>query len=142
VLHGTGTFEEVPPSAPEMAERMAQITTRGLPYLVAERAGGVAGFACAGPYRPRSAYRFTLEDSVYVAPDQCRAGFGRALLAAVIAASRTSGAHQMMAVIGDSANTASIGLHADAGFQTIGTARGIGYKFGGPVDVVYMQKTL
>lgn len=142
VLHGFGTFEEVPPSAQELNQRRESIVGRGLPYLLAEEAGAVLGYAYAGPFRLRAAYRYTVEDSVYVAPDAQGRGVGRAVLTAVIAACEAIGIRQMMAVIGDSQNAGSIGLHSALGFTHLGTAQGLGYKHGRWVDIVWMQKTL
>jgi len=142
VLHGFGTFEEDPPSAAEMDARRRAIAERGLPYLVAEQDGRVVGFAYAGPFRPRAAYRYTLEDSVYVAPDAAGKGVGRAMLAAVIEACEALGVRQLMAVIGDSGNSASIGLHLALGFEQTGVGRSVGFKHGRWVDIVHMQKPL
>src|SRR5205814_8681085 len=111
VLHGFGTFEEDPPTPQDMDARRRAVQDKGLPYLVAEDGGHVLGFAYAGPFRPRAAYRYTLEDSVYVAPEAKGKGVGRAALAAVIAACEALGVRQLMAVIGDSGNAGSIGLH-------------------------------
>ena len=142
MLHGFGTFEEDPPSAAEMDARRRAIAERGLPYLVAEQDGRVVGFAYAGPFRPRAAYRYTLEDSVYVAPDAAGKGVGRAMLAAVIEACEALGVRQLMAVIGDSGNSASIGLHLALGFEQTGVGRSVGFKHGRWVDIVHMQKPL
>lgn len=142
VLHGFGTFEEEPPSAAEMDNRRAAIAARGLPYLVAEDAGRVLGFAYAGPFRPRQAYRYTLEDSVYIAPDAVGRGVGKAVLSAVIAACEALGIRQLVAVIGDSGNAASIGLHRSLGFVDAGVGRSFGWKHGRWVDIVWMQKAL
>lgn len=142
VLHGFGTFEEEPPSAAEMETRRAAIAARGLPYLVAEEAGQVLGFAYAGPFRPRQAYRYTVEDSVYIAPDAVGRGVGRAVLSAVIAACEALGVRQVVAVIGDSGNAASIGLHRALGFEDAGVGRSFGFKHGRWVDIVWMQKSL
>jgi phosphinothricin acetyltransferase len=142
VLHGLASFEEVPPDVEEMARRREDILSRGLPYLVAESAGEVLGFAYAGPYRARSAYRNTLEDSVYVRADAIGAGIGRALLAALLAETEALGYRQMLAVIGDSGNAGSIGLHARSGFREVGVMRAVGFKFGRWVDVVIMQRSL
>lgn len=142
VLTGFGTFEEDPPPAAEMARRLAAITGLGLPYLVAEDAGRALGFAYAGPFRPRPAYRYTLEDSVYVAPDAIGKGVGRAVLSAVIDACEGLGVRQLVAVIGDSGNAASIGLHTALGFQHQGVGRSFGFKHGRWVDIVWMQKAL
>jgi phosphinothricin acetyltransferase len=142
-LHGFGTFEEAAPSPAEMEQRRQAVTARGLPYLVAEDEDGrVLGFAYAAPFRPRAAYRYTAEDSVYVAPDAIGKGVGRAVLAAVIEACEALGLRQLMAVIGDSGNAASIGLHRSMGFEQTGVGRSLGHKHGRWVDIVYMQKPL
>lgn len=140
--HGLGTFEEQAPSAEEMAARRAAVQARGLPYLVAEIDGEVAGFAYAGPFRPRAAYRYTVEDSVYLAPGRLGQGIGKALLTRVIADCEALGLRQMVAVIGDSENAASIGLHRSLGFTHQGVGRNFGYKLGRWVDIVWMQRTL
>ena len=142
VLHGFGTFEEDPPSPADMESRRKAIADKGLPYLVAEEDGRVLGFAYAGPFRPRAAYRYTLEDSVYVAPDAHGKGVGRAVLSAVIEACEALGVRQLMAVIGDSENAGSIGLHRALGFEQTGVGRSVGYKHGRWVDIVHMQKAL
>lgn len=142
VLHGFGTFEEVPPLADEMAARMAAVTARGLPYLVAEIDGAVVGFAYAGPFRPRPAYRFTVEDSVYVAAEHHGKGVGKQLLLAVIAACEAMGLRQMVAMIGDSENGGSIGVHRACGFEPAGVLPAVGHKGGRWVDVVQMQRPL
>lgn len=142
VLHGLGTFEEAPPSEADMAARLAAVQSRALPYLVAEDGGKVLGFAYAAPFRSRSAYRFTAEDSVYIAPDAVGQGVGKALLSAVIAACEALGVRQLTAVIGDSGNAASIGLHSALGFERTGSSRSVGYKHGRWVDIVFMQKAL
>ena len=142
VLHGLASFEEVPPDSLEMGRRRQAIQELKLPYLVAEENGAVQGFAYAGPYRPRSAYRFTVEDSVYVAPWTHGKGIGRKLLAEVIARAEAAGRRQMLGIIGDSGNTASIGLHEALGFRIIGTFQSIGFKFGRWVDTVMMQRAL
>lgn len=142
VLHGLASFEEVPPDAAEMDRRRLSVQELKLPYLVAEDGGDVLGFAYAGPYRPRSGYRFTVEDSVYVAPGAHGKGIGRRLLSEVVARAEALGRLQMLAVIGDSGNAASIGLHAALGFRQIGTMRSVGFKFGRWVDTVIMQRAL
>jgi phosphinothricin acetyltransferase len=142
VLHGFGTFEAEPPSPQEMARRRANIQDRGLPYLVAEADGRVLGYAYAGPFRPRHAYRFTVENSVYVAPDAVGRGVGRAVLSAVLDACEALGVRQVVAVIGDSQNAGSIGLHRALGFADTGIGRSVGFKHGRWVDIVYMQKAL
>lgn len=142
VLTGTASFEEVPPSESDMAERMRAIRDRGLPYLCVEVAGEVAGYAYAGPYRPRSAYRFTVEDSIYLAPGQEGRGIGRLLLQQLIKDCRALNLREMVAVIGDSANMASIGLHRRLGFRDVGVLQRVGFKFDRWVDSVLMQLSL
>ena len=143
VLNGTATFEEAPPpSLDEMRTRYEKVRTLGLPWLVAEEAGAVIGFAYASLFRERSAYRYTLEDSVYIDTAQHRRGAGRALLAELLPRCEALGYRQMIAAIGDSANAGSIGLHAAMGFATAGVYRNVGLKFGRWLDVVLMQRTL
>jgi L-amino acid N-acyltransferase YncA len=142
VLHGFGTFEEEPPTPADMDARRRAVQDQGLPYLVAEEDGRVLGFAYAGPFRPRAAYRYTLEDSVYVGPDAKGKGVGRAVLTAVIKACEALGVRQLMAVIGDSQNAGSIGLHRALGFEQTGVGRSVGFKHGRWVDIVHMQKPL
>jgi L-amino acid N-acyltransferase YncA len=142
VLHGFGTFEETPPSPVEMDARRRGIVAHGLPYLVADAGGSVLGFAYANVFRPRAAYRYTVEDSVYVAPEALGRGVGRAVLGAVLQACEDLGLRQVVAVIGDSANAASIGLHAALGFQPAGVGGSFGFKHGRWVDIVWMQKAL
>jgi phosphinothricin acetyltransferase len=142
VRTGLGSFEETPPDLAELARRRAEILSRRLPYLAAEIDGRLVGYAYAGPYRPRSAYRFSVEDSVYVAPDIHRRGVARALLAELIARCTALGYRQMIAVIGDSANRGSIGLHAAMGFREAGRLDAIGFKLGRWVDSVVMQRPL
>lgn len=142
VLHGLASFEEVPPTPEDMAGRRAAIVALGLPYLVAEEDGRVLGYAYAGPFRPRAAYRYTVEDSVYVAPDAIGKGVGRAVLTEVLAACEALGVRQVMAVIGDSGNAGSIGLHAALGFEHAGICRAVGFKHGRWLDSVWMQKSL
>ena len=142
VLHGFGTFEEDPPSASDMDSRRRAVQDKGLPYLVAEIDGQVLGFAYAGPFRPRAAYRYTLEDSVYVSPDAKGQGVGRAVLCAVIAACEALGIRQLMAVIGDTENAGSVGLHRSLGFEQTGVGHSVGFKHGRWVDIVHMQKAL
>lgn len=142
VRTGLGSFEEIPPDLDEMRRRRAAILGDRLPYLVAEIDGRVAGYAYAGRYRPRSAYRFSVEDSIYVAPEASRRGVGRALLAELIERCTRAGYRQMVAVIGDSANDGSIGLHAAAGFAEVARLPAIGFKFGRWVDSVMMQRPL
>ncbi|GHD45850.1 GCN5 family N-acetyltransferase [Thalassobaculum fulvum] len=142
VTHGFGSFEEVPPDVQEMAARRLAIVERGLPHLVAEADGRVLGYAYAGPYRPRPAYRYTVENSVYVAPEAVRHGVGRALLTALIEICEAGPWRQMIAVIGDRGNTASIALHAALGFHEAGHLKAVGFKLGRWVDVVIMQRAL
>jgi phosphinothricin acetyltransferase len=142
VREGTASFELEPPSLAEMTARFAAIETAGLPYVVAELDGRIAGFAYAGPYRTRPAYRHTVEDSVYVARFARRQGVGCALLEAVIERATACGRRQMVAIIGDSAHAASIQLHARAGFRLVGTLEHVGWKFGRWLDTVIMQRPL
>ncbi len=142
IAHGLASFEDTPPDEAEIARRRAAILDLGLPYVVAEVDGRVKGFAYAAPYRPRSAYRYSVEDSVYVAPDAMRLGVGRALLGDLIERCQVLGYRQMVAVIGDSGNTPSIDLHAKMGFQPAGTIRSVGFKLGRWVDQVNMQRAL
>ena len=144
VAHGTASFEYEPPNETEMARRMAELLDNGYPYLAAESEsdGKLAGYAYAGPYRARPAYRFTVEDSVYIAPEAQGRGVGRALLKALIEAAEAGGFRQMIAVIGDSEQTASIALHAALGFAHIGTLPNVGFKFDRWLDTVLMQRPL
>jgi L-amino acid N-acyltransferase YncA len=142
VLHGTASFETEPPSLEEMLRRHADVVRVGLPYVVAELAGEVVGYAYAAQYRPRPAYRFTVEDSVYIRHDCMGQGIGRLLLDSIMCASVESGSKQMIAIIGDSRNTASIRLHESAGFDHVGILRNVGLKFDRWLDTVIMQKEL
>lgn len=142
VVHGLGTFEETPPDLAEIAARRAAVVAKGLPWLVAVSGERVLGYAYAGPFRPRSAYRFALEDSIYVAPDAAGKGVGKALLAELLRRCESWGARQMVAVIGDSGNAGSIGVHRALGFENMGKIAGVGFKHGRWVDVVIMQKRL
>jgi len=143
VLHGTGTFEEEPPTEGEMAARVAKVQGQGCAWLVAEDEGGqVLGYGYFAPFRPRSAYRFTAEDSVYVRDDIRGQGVGKALVAELLARAEAMGIRQMIAVIGDSENVGSIGLHISLGFRQVGVLRAVGMKFGRWVDVVQMQRAL
>jgi phosphinothricin acetyltransferase len=143
VLHGFGSFEEAPPDVAELARRRQEILAKGLPYFVAtDDRGAVVGYAYASPYRPRSAYRFSIEDSIYVAPGGARKGIGRALLASVIESGTALGYRQMVAVIGDSGNHGSIGLHQALGFKRAGLLTSVGFKAGRWVDGVLMQRAL
>jgi L-amino acid N-acyltransferase YncA len=142
VKYGTASFETEPPGEPEMADRFRALAAGGFPYLVAESSGVVRGYAYAGLYRPRIAYRYTVENSVYVAPDCQRRGIGRALLDKLVSKASGCGFRQMIAVIGDSAQTASIALHRAAGFEMVGTFTAVGFKFGRWLDTVLMQRPL
>ena len=142
VLHGTGTFELDPPSEADMTTRRADVLAKGLPWLVAERDGDVLGYAYANQFRPRPGYRFCLEDSVYVAAEATGQGVGKLLLAELLARCQAAGARQMLAVIGDSANLASVGIHRACGFDEVGGFKAAGWKFDRWLDVVLMQKAL
>jgi phosphinothricin acetyltransferase len=142
VLHGLASFEETPPSVEDMLARRQAVLGLGLPYLAAEQGGRVVGYSYASLYRPRPAYRHTIEDSVYVAEGQAGRGIGGSLLGALIARCETGAWRQMLAVIGDSGNAGSIGLHRRFGFEPIGTLRSTGFKLGRWVDTVLMQRSL
>jgi phosphinothricin acetyltransferase len=143
VEHGTASFELTPPDQTEMARRMNDLVGRGYPYIAAELDGALAGYAYAGPYRARPAYRLTVEDSVYIAPDIQRRGVGRTLLNALIETAANGGFRQMIAVIGDSTKqAASIGLHEAAGFRHVGILQDVGFKHGRWLDSVLMQRAL
>jgi len=142
VLHGTGSFEEAPPQLKEITARFELVKARNLPWIVAEIDGGIAGYSYANLYRERSAYRFTLENAVYIAPERVRSGVGRALLGDVLARAAAGGYREMIAVIGDNENHGSIGLHRAMGFRHIGTLEKVGFKFGRWLDSVIMQKNL
>lgn len=142
VENGTGTFELEGPSVEEMARRRDDVLAKALPWLVLESAGRVLGYAYANAFRPRPAYRYCLEDSIYLAPEAVGRGYGRLLLAELLARCETAGARQMLAVIGDSANAGSIGVHRALGFDRVGLMHAAGWKFGRWLDVVVMQKSL
>ncbi|MBR9970194.1 GNAT family N-acetyltransferase [Magnetospirillum sulfuroxidans] len=142
VTRTAASFEEEVPGVAEMQRRRDEVFARNLPYLVAEEDGEVLGYTYAGPWRPRSAYRYTVEDSIYVAPFVQRRGIGKALLGALIDRCTELGYRRMIAVIGDSANQGSIGLHRSLGFRQEGVLRGVGLKFGRWVDVVIMHRVL
>jgi L-amino acid N-acyltransferase YncA len=142
VRYGTATFELIPPDLAEMRRRFDVLMEGGFPYFVAALDGRVVGYAYAGAYRPRPAYRFTVENSVYLQPDIHRRGVGLQLLQRLIAESEALGYRQMIAVIGDSANAGSIGVHRRCGFQMIGTHPNVGFKFGRWLDTVMMQLAL
>jgi len=142
VLHGTATFELVPPDLAEMTRRYSEITSDGFPYLVALLDGSVVGYAYASHYRTRPAYRFTVENAIYLSPDSHRRGVGIRLLQQLIDDCEALGFRQIIAVVGDSANAGSIGVHAKAGFQMIGLHPDVGFKFGRWLDIVLMQCAL
>jgi phosphinothricin acetyltransferase len=142
VRHGTGTFELEVPDEAEMARRREAVLANGLPWLVAERDGRTLGYAYANHFRPRRAYRFCLEDSVYLDESARGQGAGRVLLAELLAQCEARGARQMLAVIGDSANAGSVGVHRACGFEDVGVFKAAGWKFGRWLDVVLMQKSL
>jgi len=142
VQHGTASFELEPPDQAEMARRLHTLLDGGYPYIVAEIGGVLVGYAYAGPYRPRPAYRYSVEDSIYIDPGALRKGVGRALLERLIVECERRGYRQMIAVIGDSAQTPSIELHRAAGFRMIGNIENVGYKFDRWLDSVLMQRPL
>lgn len=142
VLHGTGTFETTPPEQRDMAARRADVLSKGLPYLVLEDDGKVVGFAYCNWFKPRPAYRFSAEDSIYLAPTAVGKGWGRLLLTELMAQAERCGVRQMLAVIGDSNNKGSIGVHAGCGFAHTGVLRSSGWKFNRWLDVVLMQCSL
>ncbi|MFH5925023.1 GNAT family N-acetyltransferase [Roseomonas xinghualingensis] len=142
VLHGTGTFEEEPPPAEELAARIARVQNAGHAWLVVEEAGGILGYGYFNNFHPRSAYRHTAEDSIYVRDDVRGQGVGKALVAELLLRAEAAGFRQMIAVIGDSENVGSIGLHLSLGFRQAGLLKAVGRKFGRWVDVIYMQKAL
>ncbi|CCD96674.1 phosphinothricin acetyltransferase (PPT N-acetyltransferase) [Bradyrhizobium sp. ORS 375] len=142
VREGTATFELDPPDLAEMTRRFRALSDGGFPYFAALLDGEVVGYAYAGPYRPRPAYRFTVENSVYLAPASQRRGIGMRLMRALLDACEARGFRQMIAVIGDSANAGSVGLHTACGFQMIGTHPSVGLKFGRWLDTVMMQRPL
>ena len=142
VLHGTGSFETEPPSVVDMTTRRADVLSKGLPYLVVEQDGKIAGFAYGNWFKPRPAYRYSVEDSIYMAPDLQGKGLGRALLAELLARFEAVGIRKVMAIVGDSANTGSVGIHLALGFTQVGIVDSCGWKFGAWRDIVIMQKTL
>lgn len=142
VLHGTGTFETTPPTEQDMAGRRAEVLARGLPYLVAERGGQVVGFAYCQWFKPRPAYRFSAEDSIYLHHDVAGQGIGGQLLAALMHHAEAAGVRKLIAVIGDSGNAGSIGAHRAAGFQQVGVIKSCGWKFGRWLDIVLMDRFL
>jgi L-amino acid N-acyltransferase YncA len=142
VTHGTASFELEPPDQTEMARRLQGLLDGGFPYLAAEIDGALVGYAYAGPYRPRPAYRYSVEDSIYIDANARRKGLGRALLVRLIEDAEHRGFRQMIAVIGDSAQTPSIELHRALGFRMIGAVESVGFKFGRWLDTVLMQRAL
>jgi L-amino acid N-acyltransferase YncA len=142
VQHGTASFELEAPDEAEITKRYKTLCEGRFPFIVADVNGQVAGYAYAGPYRPRPAYRFAVEDSIYIDPPMQRRGIGRALLQRLLAEAEAEGFRQMVAVIGDSAQTASIELHKTLGFRMVGSFEAVGYKFGRWLDSVMMQKAL
>lgn len=142
VLHGTGTFEIDPPTETDMAQRRADVLAKGLPWLVLSERDQVLGFAYCNWFKPRPAYRFSAEDSIYMAPEASGKGLGRALLAELAAQAERAGVRKLIAVIGDSANTGSVGVHRSLGFSHVGVLKSCGWKFGQWRDVVLMDKAL
>jgi L-amino acid N-acyltransferase YncA len=142
VLNGFGTFEEQPPSVAQLQQRFELLSAENFPFLVAEHEGRVAGYAYAGPFRSRAAYRHTCESSVYVAARMQRRGVGRELMLRLIGDCQHRGKRQLLAVIGDSGNAASVGLHRILGFENVGTFKNVGFKFNRWLDVVLMQRAL
>lgn len=142
VLHGTGTFEVDPPSQDEMATRRADVLSKGLPYLVMEDSHRVLGFAYCNWFKPRPAYRFSAEDSIYLAPDTAGKGLGKLLLVELMTQAERAGIRRLIAVIGDSSNAGSIGVHRACGFELVGTLHACGWKFEKWLDVVMMERAL
>ena len=142
VLNGTGTFEVDPPSVADMTSRRADVLSKGLPYIVAEEAGQVIGYAYCTWFKPRPAYRFSAEDSIYLAPGVHGKGIGRALLAELAVQAERVGIRKLIAVIGDSSNAGSIGVHRSLGFEHVGILKSCGWKFDQWLDVVLMEKAL
>jgi L-amino acid N-acyltransferase YncA len=142
VTYGTGSFETEPPDIREITRRWNEVKARGLPWLVAEDGGEIGGYAYAAPYRARIAYRHTVEDSIYVHADRLGTGLGKLLMPALISATQACGMHQMIAIIGDSSNQASIRLHRRFGFRDAGLLKDVGFKFDRWLDTVFMQRSL
>ena len=143
VLHGTGTFETTPPTEAEMAQRRADVLGKNLPWLVLEDDDGhVTGYAYGNWFKPRPAYRFSVEDSIYLAPEAAGRGLGRLLLAELVAVLERSGIRKVMAVIGDSDNAGSVGVHRALGFEHVGTVKACGWKFGRWLDIVLMERAI
>ena len=142
VLHGTGTFETEPPTAVDMAARRADVLAKNLPYLVAEQDGRVVGFAYCNWFKPRPAYRYSAEDSIYIADEARGQGLGAQLLTALVQAAEAAGVRKLIAVIGDSANAGSVGVHRKQGFSHVGVIKDCGWKFGEWRDIVLMEKVI
>ena len=142
VLHGTGTFETIPPTEADMTGRRADVLSKGLPHLVSEEDGRVVGFAYCNWFKPRPAYRFSAEDSIYMAADTSGKGWGKALLTALASQAEAAGVRKLIAVIGDSANAGSVGVHRAIGFSHVGILKSCGWKFGKWLDVVLMEMAL
>ena len=142
VLHGTGTFETTAPTESDMAARRADVLEKGLPYLVAELDGRVLGFAYCQWFKPRPAYRFSAEDSIYLAPEAAGKGLGKQLLAELERQAQAAGVRKLIAVIGDSRNHGSVGVHRSSGFNPVGTFKSCGWKFGRWLDIVLMEKAI
>jgi L-amino acid N-acyltransferase YncA len=142
VLHGTGTFETAPPSENDMAGRRADVLSKALPYLVMEDGGKVVGFAYCQWFKPRPAYRFSAEDSIYLHPEAAGKGLGKELLAALVREAEAAGIRKLIAVIGDSNNAGSVGVHRALGFAPVGVIQSCGWKFGRWLDIVLMEKPL
>ena len=142
VLHGTGTFEITPPTEEDMASRRADVLSKNLPYLVIEDDNGVLGFAYCNWFKPRPAYRFSAEDSIYLAPNTHSKGLGKLLLVELMAQAERAGVRKLIAVIGDSANLGSVGVHKSCGFQHVGVLSACGWKFERWLDVVMMERAL
>ena len=142
VLNGTGTFETTPPTQEDMAARRADVLAKGLPYLVAEEDGRLLGFAYCTWFKPRPAYRFSAEDSIYLADGARGRGMGKELLAALAVQAEAAGVRKLIAVIGDSANLGSVGVHRSLGFTPVGVLKSCGWKFGKWLDVVLLEKPL
>ncbi|HEY8048788.1 MAG TPA: GNAT family N-acetyltransferase [Ramlibacter sp.] len=142
VLNGTGTFETTPPTEDEMKSRRADVLAKGLPWLVMEDDGRVVGYACCVPFRPRPAYRFCVEDSIYMHPEAAGKGLGKQLLAETVRRAEALGMRKLIAVIGDSGNAGSIGVHRALGFTHAGTIQSCGWKFGRWLDIVIMERAV
>jgi phosphinothricin acetyltransferase len=142
VLHGTGTFETTPPTEQDMSARRSDVLSKDLPYLVVEDASGVLGFAYCNWFKPRPAYRFSAEDSIYLAPSTLGKGLGKLLLVELMAQAERCGVRKLIAVIGDSANQGSVGVHRGCGFQHVGVLANCGWKFDRWLDVVLMDRTI